>query len=66
MIGWMWTCYFYRVDRRSFYEKVTFKQRLKVNEGVSLGAFYMKGFSGKEKEIAKVLRSNYVLDILEE
>lgn len=30
--------FFYRVNRKSFYEKVTFKQRLKGN-GVRLGAF---------------------------
>lgn len=28
---------FYRVDRKGFYEKAMFEQRLKRNEGVSLG-----------------------------
>lgn len=40
---------FYRVNRKSLYEKVTFKQRLKGDEGVSLGAFSKKGFREKRK-----------------
>lgn len=46
------------MDRKSFYEKVTFEQRLKGNEGVSLGAFYVKGFLIEKKIITKAMRSN--------
>ena len=39
---------------------------LKGNKGVRLGVVYVKGFSGEEKAITKALRSNYMLDVLEE
>lgn len=46
------------MDRKSFYEKVIFEQRLKGNEGVSLGAFYVKDFLVEKKTITKATRSN--------
>lgn len=62
----VWLLFFYRVDRRGFYEKEMFEQRLKGNEGVRLGSSYVKGFSGKKKTTAKALWSNPMLEVLEE
>lgn len=55
---------YYRVDRKSFYEKVKVDQRLKENRGVNLRVFIVKGFSDKWKAVAKVLGSNHVLGTL--